>query len=286
MARKSKRKKPGPRTPWQNRVRYNRAKCEKRLKPSQIENLAAADMFARWLGTPLNRFVTIHFHGQPDPKRNFEAAIARLSKWHRRWGGEWVAIHVWEATGGFHVHFACHCPKNSDAVHAAIKIAFAGCDIDIRARTRGQGMMAYLCKGTDVVSHARIRGPRTIKARKQGIIAWKRCGTTQNIGRRARERAGFEVKKHQNNCAKTSPRDLDTGNSQRTHTNANGGNADAFPTYIVSQTDKTSCKMTTNTALGNVWRAALMTQAATRDRASKSSWTRAQARAMRTARTI
>ena len=60
-------------------------------------------------------------------------------------------------------------------------------------------MMAYLCKGTDIVTHAKIRGPRTIKARVQGIIPWKRCGTTQNIGKSAREKAGLEDKIVQNN---------------------------------------------------------------------------------------
>lgn len=223
MATTSHRKKPGPPTPWQLRARYQRARCIERLKPNQIESLAAADMFARWRGTPLNQFVTIHFREQPDPKRNFEAAIGRLSKWHMRWGGKWTALHVWEATGGFHVHVACHCPKNPDAAHAAIRNAFAGCDIHIRARTRGQDMMAYLCKGTDVVSHAKIRGPLNIKARKQGVIPWKRCGTTQNIGKSARERAGFEAEKTQNNCVKTSPRELNASAPQWTGANAHGG---------------------------------------------------------------
>ena len=234
MATTAHRKKPGPRTPWQLRARYQRGRCIAHLKPNQIESLAAADTFARWRGTPLNQFVTIHFREQPDSKRGFEAAIDRLSKWHGRWGGEWVAIHVWEATRGFHVHMACHCPKNPDTVHAAIRNAFAGCDIDIRARSPGQGMMAYLCKGTDVVSHAKIRGPHGIKARAQGIIPWKRCGTTQNIGKGAREKAGFEAGKTPNNCVKTSPRELNASASQWTSANARDGNGGHFPTLIVS----------------------------------------------------
>ena len=249
MAATSHRKKPGPRTPWQLRARYQRARCIKRLKSNQIESLAAADMFARWRGTPLNWFVTIHFHEQPDPQRNFETSIDRVSKWHRRWGGEWVAIHVWEATGGFHVHMACHCPKTSNAVHGAIRTAFAGCDIDIRTRARGQGMMAYVCKGTDVVSHARIRGPRNIKARNQGTIPWKRCGTTQNIGKRARVKARFEAGKSPNNCAKTSPRELNASASQRTGANVHGGIGGRFPTSIVSEAAKIPLQDTGSTGM-------------------------------------
>ncbi len=88
MARKSKNKKPGPRGAWQLRARYQRGRCVERLKPNQIQNLSAADAFARWIGRPLNCFVTVRFLETVDPKAVFEAAIDRLSKWHGRWGGE------------------------------------------------------------------------------------------------------------------------------------------------------------------------------------------------------
>jgi hypothetical protein len=101
-------------------------------------------------------------------------------------------------------------------------------------------MIAYLCKGTDVVTHAKIRGPRNMKARKQGVIPWKRCGTTQNIGKSAREKAGFEAKNHFNNCVKTSPRELNASGSQWTSANSHGGRAGRLPTSIVSEIAKIS----------------------------------------------
>jgi hypothetical protein len=234
MALKSKKSKPGPKTPWQNRVRYSRAKCESRLKPTQIENLSAADAFARWRGRPLNTFVTIRFVDGIDAKSCFEQAIDRLSKWHSRWGGEWSAIHVWEAIGGIHVHLACHYPKHSHTVHQVIHAAFTGQDVHITTRKAGQGLIAYLFKGTDVVTHSRLHGPRRIKARAQGVILWKRCGTTQNLGKAVRVKVGFEAKNQRNNCVKTSPRVLATSALQRTEVNATGKKHDACPSLVVS----------------------------------------------------
>jgi hypothetical protein len=238
MALKSRPAKPGPRSPWQLRVRYQRSRCIERLKPNQIKNLSAADAFARRRGTPLNHFVTITFQGHANSKQIFGTAIDRLSKWHLRWGGEWLAIHVWEAVGSFHIHMACHCPKNADAVHAAIRTAFTGHDIHIRTRSGGQAMMAYLCKGTDVVTHAKLHGPRRIKARKQGVIPWKRCGTTKNIVKCARTKAGFEAKTVKINCLKTSPRNLNLHGLRRTNANASVANELPSPTYVVSQSQK------------------------------------------------
>jgi hypothetical protein len=242
MAPTSKGKKPGPCRPWQLRARYQRSRCIERLKPNQIQNLSAADAFARWQGRPLNTFVTIHFLETVNAKRGFEQAIDRLSKWHMRWGGEWSAIHVWEAVGGLHVHLACHCPQNSSAVHNAMQAAFSGHDVHITARKAGQGMMAYLCKGTDVVTHSKLHGPRHIKARAQGFILWKRCGTTQNLGKAARVKAGFEAKNQRNNCIKTSPRILNANVLQRIEANADGNKPNARPSLVVSSTLKSHLK--------------------------------------------
>jgi len=242
MVPKSRKLKPGPSGPWQMRARYQRSRCTERLKPNQIENLSAADAFSRWQRRPLNTFVSIHFLETVDTKRDFERTIDRLSKWHMRWGGEWSAIHVWEAVGGLHVHLACHCPKHSTTVHNAIHAAFAGHDVHITARKRGQGMMAYLCKGTDVVTHSKLHGPRHIKARAQGVIFWKRCGTTQNLGKAARVKAGFETKNQRNNCVKTSPRVLNASALQRMAANTNGKKSDDCPSLVVSHTLKSHLK--------------------------------------------
>ena len=50
----------GPKTSWQDRVRYQRNRCPNRLRPWQVAELFNADAFARWRGRPLNMLVTIH----------------------------------------------------------------------------------------------------------------------------------------------------------------------------------------------------------------------------------
>jgi hypothetical protein len=286
MTRKSTHKKPGPSGPWQLRARYQRSRCIERLKPNQIENLSAADAFARWQRRPLNTFVTIRFVETVDAKRCFERGIDCLLKWHMRWGGEWSAIHVWEAVGGLHVHLACHCPKHSTTVHNAIHAAFAGHDVHITARKAGQGMMAYLCKGTDMVTHSRLHGPRHIKARAQGVIFWKRCGTTQNLGKAARVKAGFESKNQRNNCVKTSPRVLNASALQRITANTNGNKSDDCPSLVVSHALRTHLK--SNHKHGSRERVASGDLDASRHTLPEHSITRtrAQARAFRTASTI
>jgi hypothetical protein len=67
--------KPGPKSDWWLRARYQRARCVERLKPIQIENLSTADAFARWIGRPLNCFVTVRFVETVDAKPAFESAI-------------------------------------------------------------------------------------------------------------------------------------------------------------------------------------------------------------------
>ena len=62
--------KPGPKTPWQRRAKYQRARCLERQKPCQGENLAAADAFARAIGRPLNHLLTIKFHDD-EPRKGF-----------------------------------------------------------------------------------------------------------------------------------------------------------------------------------------------------------------------
>ncbi len=103
-------------------------------------------------------------------------------------------------------------------------------------------MIAYLCKGTDVVTHSKLHGPRHIKARAQGAIPWKRCGSTQNISKAARVKAGFAAENQRNNCVKTSPHGLNASALQRMAANIGGNNSVACPSLVVSQTLKTHLK--------------------------------------------
>lgn len=232
MALKSQRKKPGPRTPWQLRARYQRGRCIARLKPNQIENLAAADAFASYMGNTLNGFLTIKFSEIGHPLNEFHAGVKRFSQWHRRWGGELRLVYVWEAIGGIHVHAMVHVPRGAwQDFEQALALAFADHDVLLKHRSTGPAAMAYLCKGTDLPTHWKLRGHSNINAKAQGRIAWKRCGCSENIGPTAREHAGFPS----SNCAETYTRQSHNGERTRQRMNASNHRACNIPSIVVSK---------------------------------------------------
>ncbi len=239
----------GPKTAWQNRVGYNRAKCELRLKPCQIQNLAAADAFASGLGKRLNCFLTIKFSAIEAPLQAFRDGTKRLSQWHRHWGGALHWIYVWEATGGFHVHALVHVPRGlwQNFMQVTMR-AFVGHNILFKHRTAGPSAMAYLCKGTDWQTHRVLKSTSLIHAKAQGRIAWARCGVTENIGKSARLNAGFDFSKDKNNYAKTYRRQSHTHKLVRPVVNDGEKLSEITSSLVVLKTTNSLAKMTASAA--------------------------------------
>jgi hypothetical protein len=192
--KRTKGKKRGPKTAWQNRAAYNRARCIERLKPVQVENLCAADRFASLNGTGLNGWLTVRFVSGDIALAEFQIGAKRLGQWFRRNGGELIWIYAWEAIGGNHVHILLHIPKSIwQVAREAIVAAFDSHDVLLKRRTRGPDAMTYLCKGTDWVTHKRLGRNSRIRVKlKQGAISWKRCGTSEGLGSKARRLVGFD----------------------------------------------------------------------------------------------
>ncbi len=233
--------KPGPKTPWQKRVRYNRARCLERLKPSQIQNLTEADFFSRSINAPLNGFLTIKFSERGHPLCEFQAGTKRLAQWHRRWGGELRMLYVWEAVGSHHLHALLHVPRGGwQLLRQTICTSFARHDVLLKHRFAGPDMLAYIAKGTDWVTHWKL-GSSKIKAKAQGIITWKRCGTTANIGHATRKKLKFI-------CAETCTRQLNVWERSRASTNGSNQGAGIIPTYVVSKTLKCGLEATCGAA--------------------------------------
>ncbi len=245
----AKGRKRGPKTTWQNRVQYNRAKCELRLKPCQIHNLAAASAFASGIGKLLNCFLTIKFSEIEPPLQAFRAGTKRLSQWHRHWGGALHWIYVWEAMGGFHVHALVHVPRGlwQDFIQATTR-AFAGHNCLHKHRSAGSSAMAYLCKGTDLQTHRTLKSNSRVYAKAQGRIVWARCGVTENIGKSARLKAGFESKDNKNNCVKTYRRHLHTHKLVPSLVNDSGQSPAITPSLVVLETTNSTAKMTGSAA--------------------------------------
>ncbi len=76
-------------------------------------------------------------------------------------------MYVWEAKGGYHVHCLINLPKCDDAIRNLIQSAFKDMDIDIKRLWDRRGAQAYLLKGTDAITHAKIFGRCRLKAKNQ-----------------------------------------------------------------------------------------------------------------------
>jgi hypothetical protein len=151
---------------------------------------------ARRIGQPLNLFVTIRWRhttiGNDGYLPLFQRACKRMDAFCRRRGFRPTWLYVNERPDGkANTHFLVHVPKhNQEAFRSKLPDWFEAVDkaaVDVQQRHRRPGpdkRLAYMCKGTDVVTASRIG----CRAKRQGIIPFKRCGTTKNIGPSARAR--------------------------------------------------------------------------------------------------
>jgi hypothetical protein len=108
----------------------------------------------------------------------------------RGFSSTWLYVHE-APEGKANTHFLVHVPKrNQKAFESKLPGWFEATDaaaIDVQPRHWRAGpdkRLVYMCKGTDIVTASRIGG----RAKRQGDIPFKRCGTTVNIGPAARAR--------------------------------------------------------------------------------------------------
>lgn len=191
-----------PKTPWYEKVQYQRNRCIERLKPCQIVAMHEADYHARCIGLPTNLFLTIRWQhttiGNDNFLTLFQAACKRMDAFSRRRGFPSTWLYVHEAPEGkANTHFLVHVPKrHQKAFESKLPDWFEAKDdaaMDVQSRNRRPGpdkRLVYMCKGTDIVTASRNGG----RAKRQGDIPFKRCGTTGNIGPAARARFRGPVK--------------------------------------------------------------------------------------------
>lgn len=188
---------------------------------AQAENLVAGAGFADILGYPLNRHLEISFEGMETPGRLNDAKTAFM-----RYLGDFLSytrirlfyIFVWERgyVKGLHLHILIHIPSELlPAVKRhipnwlkAIGATYNESGWEIKDPTRYRegvnrwnplkGRLRYILKGIDPSiegvtqeikskRHGRGKhGPLGILPSPQGIVPFKRAGTSQNIGPFAR----------------------------------------------------------------------------------------------------
>jgi hypothetical protein len=177
---------------WQKKARYQRSRQPERLRPWQIENLFAANHFAGFIGLPLNTFVTVSWQntreGNADLQKRFQRAMKAMSQWCRRknYPATWIFVHENPGNSRPNCHLLVHVPGGHlSSFQEMAQNWFDAVEGGVLIRPRNgpkDRCLYYMVKGTDWVT-ARCHGAR---ARNQGVIEFKRCGWTQNLGVAAR----------------------------------------------------------------------------------------------------
>ncbi|WP_146210828.1 hypothetical protein [Azospirillum sp. TSO35-2] len=161
-------------------------------------NLHAAIAFAAGIGTPLNEFVTVDW-GLADltpslerPLHHQGRMLERAAKWLGRRRVPLAYVWVLERVTGSvpHSHILIHVPpEHIAAFRVKLRRDWTGAGrrpglVACRQIYNPEGIEAYLLKGTDPEAAAALG----IVARPQGAITGKRSGTSESLGRAARDR--------------------------------------------------------------------------------------------------
>jgi len=184
------------------------------LKARECDNLLLAAEHAFKIGAPLNRFLTIHFDaaGIIDPVQAVGRLLKLIGDWLRCYNSELTAIWVRETDyrEGEHVHILLSIPPNkivgfsklqrgwfvrigaawkrgvykAKAIGGSYGAAFNPLAADLYQQAL-TGTLHYLLKGADNKARAKFRLTRSADG---GELWGKRCSTTENIGRTARDR--------------------------------------------------------------------------------------------------
>ena len=185
------------------------ARASKRISMRQASNMMEAVAFARRIATPLNAHATIHWIGTKAGDdfygRRFAKVREGFDKWLRRNGvfGGLSAIWVRERLAGgsaeaVHCHMLFHLPHPFIRGRRRVQVEMA---LERLIDRQGDGNYAdytlkltfprypnavYLLKGGGPDVWCKFGVPRCWR-KPQGLTHGKRCGTTQNIGPRARK---------------------------------------------------------------------------------------------------
>ena len=183
--------------------RQERYRDPANIKRSQADNLFQADEHAARIGLPLDRFVTVAWlltgtgHLSADA---WQRGRNRICQWIRDRGGKvafiWTHENPTSASGDDipNTHILVHLPGHisKTAFARQVETAFDALDggVDVQPRVIGDNddtRLNYMIKGASQQTCWAYGGRR--KRGGQGIVPIKRCGTSQNIGRAAREGA-------------------------------------------------------------------------------------------------
>lgn len=184
------------------------------LQTGQIANLKAAERHAQEIGLPFTRMITIHWEAAGVPASGMAKATGRfldlLSKALARHGSKtaWLWVHESGHGKGGHCHILVHVPAELVAkitrlqrgwlriitlrtyrarvIYSAPiggRLALERSNPDLHL-ANCKAALAYVLKGASPGAALAFNLDRLEPG---GLIIGKRCGTSQNIGRRSRQ---------------------------------------------------------------------------------------------------
>jgi len=184
------------------------------LRRKDCKNLILATQHAVLIGRPLNRMLTIHFDaaGIVHPVNAIGKLLKLMGDWLRCYNTQITAVWVRESglEKGEHVHILLSVPPNkieafnrrqrswfkrlgaswrkgvylSRPIGPHLRTAFNDLSADLYQQELS-GALSYLLKGADDEAQ-KAEGLR--RCEPGGEVSGKRCGTTENIGKTARDR--------------------------------------------------------------------------------------------------
>jgi len=184
------------------------------LSSGQIANLIAAEAHAAQIGLPFNRMITIHWEAAGVPLDGIAKAtggfIDLLTKAITRHGGKtaWLWVHEGGEQKGGHCHLLAHVPADlvptisklqlgwlrritgqpykASVIHSKPiggRLGLEDSNAQLLAVNR-QAALNYVVKGGDAEA---IKAFGLVRSEAGGLVIGKRCGTSQNIGPKARK---------------------------------------------------------------------------------------------------
>lgn len=204
-----------PNEPRRGGARNRADRISHALTVAQTANLIAAERHTAAIGLPFTRMITIHWEAAGVPLPSIAKATGRfidlMTKALRRHGSRtaWLWVHEGGAGKGGHCHILAHVPAELTPVIARLQRGWLRAITGepyrarvIRSRPIGGRLgleknnpalhainleiaMAYLLKGAAPEAATRFNLERLDPG---GIVIGKRCGTSQNIGLKARRR--------------------------------------------------------------------------------------------------
>lgn len=187
------------------------------LTGAQVANLVAAAKYATAIGLPLNRMITIHWEAAGVPLDGMAAATGRFTGLLAKalsWRGHrtaWLWVHEAGDGKGGHCHLLVHVPPHLVPVterlrrgwlrlitgyqppNRAIKAEAIGRKRGLESSNPGKWAenanktVGYILKGVGPAEpQAALVAALLGRLEPGGRVIGKRCGTSQNIGRKAR----------------------------------------------------------------------------------------------------